>query len=170
MAGVTVTIDQSVKDDLDARPGRSKLDREAAARPRLQLHIALFQLMNDMAASGGPPHLRADVLEEERHVLNAYPPKSLAALLTNAERPVTVSPTSRHAARNGEGYLTAFRFPRIGWSVLAGYVSPRPKPALVMLRVMPIAACATALEGAEADPAEFDRLYAAAVAVADAAA
>lgn len=89
MGNVLIVFSSKLAEDLAERPGRSKLDKENAAKPRVALAAILRRLSRDMEAEGGTSHLRADLFEEPISTLRIYEPGSLADLLVNFGELVT---------------------------------------------------------------------------------
>lgn len=159
MANVLVVFSTSLHDDLSARPGRSKLDKQKAARPRAALQLVLERLSREMEADGGTAHLRADLLEEPLHTRRLYEPGSLSILIANFRSLLPVPANSAFATAQPSGYIATFHYPRIGWTLLAAYLEHDRQPVLVFLRAMPEQEMANHLERIASRRATFDDLY-----------
>ncbi len=166
MKRVYLVFSKEFSDELADRPGRSKLEKERAAIPRMAMERIALRAQSDLYHKPGTSHLRADLLEEPVSTRQLYRPASLSALLMSVDRVVRIPPASRFHRLSPAGYLAQFTFPRVGWSVLAGYDEPREKPVLVFLDTHVTAGMAMQTEAAARSPVEFDRAYAIAQAIA----
>lgn len=160
MAKVLIVFSTSLLSDLSERPGRSKLDKEKAAIPRIALQKILERLSRDMQKAGGTGHMRADLFQEPISTLRLYTPDSLAVLLSNFRALTPVPKKSRYAVSQPNGYLAVFDYPRLAWSLLSAYLEVGDQPVLVFLRAAPDLHLQTIHARIAARLSDFDQAFA----------
>lgn len=136
MAKLLIAFSESLLADLEARPGRSKLEKQKAAIPRLALLRTLARLSRDMEKPGGAAHLKSDVLDEPHHVRENYLPEELSALLVNFKKRTSIPEDSLFFPEHSGSYIASFVYEEIGWTVFAAYLELKKKPVLVFFRAM----------------------------------
>jgi len=162
MASLLIVFSESLNEDLEKRPGLSKLSKRRSAIPRAALRDILTRMSRDFEKETvGPGHLRADHLDEPLETRLLYCPNSLAGLLGNYAERAEIPEKSRFFRDQPHGYIARFHYRAPGLSVLTAYLE-MPKPALVFIHAGPEGDLKGEMKKARNASRSFDKLFQAA--------